>query len=136
MPISVWYVRGNRLVPTFRSVAYPATAAAAVEALVAGPGASAGKDVRTLWRRPEQIAATTTRAGSVLVDLAPEVREISPAEQVLAIAQLVLTLTEVPGVGTVEFQIDGKRVSVPRGDGSQTDAPVSRDDYRALTGSG
>lgn len=40
--------------------------------------------------------------------------------------------TAQPGVGLVEFSIDGDPIDVPRADGSLTDSAVTRDDYAPL----
>jgi hypothetical protein len=52
--------------------------------------------------------------------------------QLVAIAQIVCTLTSQPGIGQVAFTLDGEPVDVPKGDGSTTSAPVAADDYQHL----
>jgi spore germination protein GerM len=49
-------------------------------------------------------------------------------EQLLALGQLVFTLTDQPGIGGVEFSLEGEPVDVPLADGTTQDGPVSRDD--------
>jgi hypothetical protein len=48
--------------------------------------------------------------------------------------QIVLTLTDRPGVGPVVFTLDGQKMRVFRGDASLTEQgeSVSRDDYLGL----
>jgi spore germination protein GerM len=60
--------------------------------------------------------------------------DLSPIDQRLAIAQLVLTFTRRPGVGQIVFTVDGVEVAVPRGRGdlSKPGSPVSFDDYSSL----
>ena len=60
--------------------------------------------------------------------------DAAPREQLLGLAQLVYTATELGAVDTVRFEIDGQQVAVPRADGSVTDQGVRRVDYAALKG--
>ena len=60
--------------------------------------------------------------------------EIAPAaggNQLLATAQVVFTVTEVPGVEAVRITADGSPVEVPTDDGL-TAEPVSREDYASV----
>ena len=73
--------------------------------------------------------------GFVTVDMAGEAfQRIDPADQRSAIGQLVLTLTERPGIGQVRFTLDGEPMRVPRRDGLQSEPgeSVSRLDYQSL----
>ena len=56
----------------------------------------------------------------------------SAADQLTAVGQIVCTLTARPGIGQVQFEMNGTTIDVPRGDGSTTSNPVSRDDYPQL----
>jgi spore germination protein GerM len=50
-----------------------------------------------------------------------------------AIAQIVYTfLSNLVGVGSVRFTLDGQPLVVPDGNGLNTDVPVSRDDYAGM----
>ncbi|MFM7062925.1 MAG: GerMN domain-containing protein [Actinomycetes bacterium] len=78
-----------------------------------------GTEVRSAVR-------TGARGGSVLaVDLSSRFdRVVGPSRQ-LAVAQLVMTATGLPGVQTVRFSIDGSPVTVPtpeRGDAAEVTA--------------
>ena len=66
------------------------------------------------------------------MDLLPEVSALPADEQLLAVAQIVCTLTGRPGVGQVSFTLQGARLAVPKGDGSLVSSPVARDDYAGL----
>ena len=60
---------------------------------------------------------------------------VPPDEQLPAVAQIVLTLTQRPGIGQVSFTLDGERLRVRLGNGQTTDVagqPVSADDYAVL----
>lgn len=71
--------------------------------------------------------------GVATVDLSEAFAELTSEAQLEAIAQLVLTLTDRPGVGQVAFTLEGSSIDVPRGDGTVTGGAVTRGDYRDLT---
>lgn len=76
---------------------------------------------------------TATVAGGVAdVALTAGFGAESATDQLLGVAQIVCTLTARPGIGQVQFELNGKVTEVPRGDGSTTSAPVSRDSYPKL----
>ncbi|MBX6722320.1 MAG: GerMN domain-containing protein, partial [Dactylosporangium sp.] len=52
--------------------------------------------------------------------------------QLLVYAQIVCTLDAHPAIDGVFFSRDGERVSVPRGDGTQTGRMLTEADYKAL----
>ena len=70
--------------------------------------------------------------GLVTIDLSSAVGDGSPDIVRVALAQLVYTATEVPGVDLVLFQVDGEAREVPTGQGSSTAEPLSELDYRQL----
>jgi spore germination protein GerM len=69
---------------------------------------------------------------TAVVDITDAFLGIGVQEQVAGFAQIVYTLTEIPGVQNVRIQLDGKPASVPRGDGSATTEPLTRDAYAKL----
>jgi spore germination protein GerM len=78
------------------------------------------------------LADVSLEGGIATVDLTEDFSSLSGTDELLAIGQVVLTLTARPGVGRVAFTLDGERVEVPRGDGSLTSGSVSRDTYAGL----
>jgi spore germination protein GerM len=129
--IAACYVKDGKLTSLPVRLDSPVHLSDAVEALLQLP-ADAPATLRTAIGDPSPVLDVRLEAGVAHVDLAPSLRELSGQEQLLAVAQLVCTLTSRPGVGRVGFTIDGAPVEVPRGDGSLTDEPVSRDDYASL----
>lgn len=132
--ITVWFVRGDLLVSRARDAASPITAQAAIDALGAGctPGETSS-GLRSAIPTPAMLVTAELTRGIATVDLAPEFSDVAPGDQVLALGQVVYTLTDLPGVGRVRFQISGDAVSVPLPDGTSTDDSVSRDDFSSLT---
>ena len=66
------------------------------------------------------------------MDLNTDFGTESATDQLNAVAQIVCTLTARPGIGQVQFRLNGKSTAVPSGDGSTTSAAVSRDNYPNL----
>jgi Sporulation and spore germination len=89
---------------------------------------------QTALSSPDDVQRVTLQAGTVTVDLTQNAQQAITSDPLATVAQLVCTLTAQPGVGRVEFSIDGTAIEVPRADGSLTDAPVTRDDYATLIG--
>lgn len=70
--------------------------------------------------------------GLVTVDLSSEFLSVTGPRQVQAVAQVVFTLLDVPGVQSVLFRFEGERAEVPDGNGELTAEPLNRSDYRSL----
>jgi spore germination protein GerM len=86
----------------------------------------------TTLAEPGSVVAVVAEGGVATVDLDPSVGSLPGTDQLEAVAQLVCTLTAQPGIGQVVFRVDGRPISVPRGDGSTTAEPVARRDYEAV----
>ena len=109
---------------------------------VGAPGArlDANTVVRELYTAPTgldtlvraDLANVLIDRGRAIVALGPAFFTLSPPPQLAIAAQLVLTLTDRPGIGRVAFvDLEGQPVPVPRADGLTGDE-VAYDDYRAL----
>ncbi len=132
--VILYLTRDGRLVEVSRSMERPVSAQRLLDALAA-----------TLTPDEQQQGLTSALAGTDVVEdvriasgiatvmLAEEGLEvITQLSQGLAIAQIVCTLDARDDVAAVVFERAGARVSVPRGDGSQTDAPLTAADYATL----
>ena len=130
--VTIWLAASNRVVPIVREVELPVTISDVYDALVAGPTASEA----TLGLRSaiatDVVGAADIAAGVATVELQPAFTAATPRDQLLALAQLVYTATELDAVQVVRFTLDGQPVDVPRGDGSISNGPVTRRDYAAL----
>ena len=78
------------------------------------------------------VAAVQLARGIATVDLATGFTSLPSQRQVIALAQIVLTLTAQPGIGQVAFTLQAAPVDVPRADGTTTSDPLARSDYRDL----
>lgn len=129
--VALCFVSGDTLRVVVGSVE-PAGDLSEVVAALADPPEVDGTQLATAVAGQDLVGDVTLTAGVAHVDLLPPITLLGGDEQLLAIAQLVCTLTGQPGVGPVSFTLDGASVDVPRDDGSLTSEPVSRDDYADL----
>lgn len=104
-----------------------------LRALADGPDqAERAAGLRSAVAGPDVVASVHLAGGVATVDLAEEFTELSGGDQLLAIAQMVFTLTERADVARVAFTLDADAIPVPQGDGSLTSDPVARDAYTDL----
>lgn len=101
---------------------------------LASPPSDATGALRTALLDASLVRDVQAAGGIARVDLSQSISTLAGDEQLLAVAQLVCTLTGRPGIGLVSFTVEGTPVEVPRGDGSLVAQPVSRDDYASLLG--
>jgi hypothetical protein len=130
--VAVYLVRGSRLARAERPTPRPAVDAA-LDALVAGPSrAEVVGGLRTALS-PQLLRSDASAPAEpvVTVTVAREFTEVSGGNQLLAVAQVVWTLTELPGVQGVRITTDGRPVEVPT-DRGLTSAPVGREDFASV----
>ncbi len=134
-PVELFYISDDRLVATTQSIVSPATIAQVLAALVAGPPTGDnGLGLRSALPTDLNAEIGISKGVAQINTTAEFLTELSPIDQRLAIAQLVLTFTRRPGVGQVIFTVDGQNVAVPRGRGdlAKPGSTVSFDDYSSL----
>lgn len=128
--VTLWFVKDGALVPTRRRVPSPAEVQAVLSVMLQGvSSADADKGIRSAIPSPTVIDGVDVSGGTATVSLTTGFLDIPVADQSLAVAQVVVTLTDLRGVGQVRFTVDGSTVLVPLPDGSSTDDSVSRDDF-------
>ena len=135
--VELYFVDGISLQPIRIDLAAPVSPSRAIAALMAGPpSGDEGIGLRTrLQPGLVNFPVVESGAGYATVDLATEpFNRIDPADQRTAIGQIVMTLVRRPGIGQVQFTLDGVPLRVPRRDGLQSEpgVGVSRDDYVSL----
>ncbi len=128
----IWFVRDERLGAAYRADGDPQ---ALVEALLAGPIAAdqTEADPTTLTTAiPDgvELLGLAVDGDVATVDLSRSFESgggsLSMTERV---AQVVYTLTEIPGVARVAFSLDGEPVTTIGGEGIQVSPPVGRDSF-------
>lgn len=137
--VNLFYIAGLQVIPITRLLISPASAAQVLAAL--GEGVPPGETAAGLRSAlpPNFLAEVVVERGIARVDLPPTfVTEVPGAEQRLAIAQIVLSLTRRAGIGQILFTSGGQPQSVPRGRGDLTEpgGTVACEDYANLLPAG
>lgn len=131
--VDICLVHGDRVLPIERTLQRRRTLEEVVEALRQGPTAAEQTfGLTTALPEPQAVGPVALAGGTATVALGPSLTTVPVPRQVLAIGQLVCTLTGQPGVGRVQFLLDSQPVQVPLPDGSLAGGSVSRDDYAPL----
>jgi spore germination protein GerM len=101
--------------------------------LLAGPrDAEFAAGIRTAISPQTALRSVRLDGDTATIDLSASFVEVGGQEQILAVAQVVLTSAAVPGVAQVRFLLDGQAVEIPRADGTLTSDPVRAADYEGL----
>jgi spore germination protein GerM len=131
---TLFLVQGERLAAVQRELPAPVSVESVLEALVDGPTSTEVQlGLRTaLLTTPGLVRSGGVSGGIATIDLGGPFTEIAGRDQIVALAQIVSTVTGLPGVGRVRFTLDGNPVGILRGDGAVTAETVSRDDYATL----
>lgn len=129
--LTVYLVRGVELTPAERRFRSP-TLTAALEELLEGPTrAEAADGVRTALAPDVVGVEDVITDGATTVSLTRGFTGITGVNQLLAVAQVVWTLTDLNSVDRVTFTVEGAPVEVPT-DAGLTTGPVDRADYGSV----
>ncbi len=128
----VFLVQAEHLVKVVRSTRR-ADLTGALELVLAGPTeAEFAAGIRTAVSPQTELRSARLEGDMAVIDLSAAFVEVGGQEQILAVAQIVLTATAVPGVGQVRFLLEGQAVEVPRADGTLTSESLRAADYQGL----
>ena len=131
--VTVFFVSDERLVGLERLAPLAPEPEWALRALLAGPTPEeAARGLRSAIGTALGISHTDGVHTEVEIELGPSFTTAGGAEQILAIAQVVYTMTALPQVRGVTFTLDGRPVEVPRGDGTLTGGALDRDAFPAV----
>ena len=133
--VDLYYIINNRLVATNIKIVSPATTTQVLSALVAGPpSGDTGSGLRSAIATSLQVTVNVNKGVASINANNFLLAGLSPIDQRLAIAQLVLTITSRPGIGQAQFSVNGTPIAIPRGRGdlSKPGETVSYDDYVSL----
>jgi spore germination protein GerM len=129
--------REARLVEVTRPLSGQASVQETVRDLLAGPTeAESGAGLNTALGGTPLVTGVRLEDGVAVVGLRSDTAGSSRADDVLALGQVVCTLTARGDVQGVVFERDGERVAVPRGDGSLATGPLRRGDFDQLRAPG
>lgn len=129
---NVYLLTEDRLVPVERTVPKSSELADLLEVVVAGPSEVEQSLGITSAIPAGTVASVSSSRGIAEVDLTAAFGDVRSREQLLALGQIVYTLTGQPGIGGVRFTLEGEEIAVPLADGTLSDDPLSRDDFAAL----
>jgi spore germination protein GerM len=131
--VQVHFVRKNRLVSLAREVSSADRLDGVIRALTAGPTALEQDDGITSALPPGiTLTVAVVQGTTVGLELSGETDARSPTENVLAVGQIVLSVTALQSVDEVTFWRDGSPVEALLADGMLTTEPLTAADYEAL----
>jgi spore germination protein GerM len=130
---TIYLIRSGHLVSVARDLA-SAGAKDLISALATGPSAPESSAGLRSAISTDVVSNVTVTGPTATIDLSNHFGELPRGDQLLAVGQLVYTLSGVPEVKQLTFRLDERPTAVPRADGTLSDQPVTRDDYRGLLG--
>ncbi|WP_324277687.1 GerMN domain-containing protein [Blastococcus brunescens] len=128
--MNVYLIRGARLTPASRPHPEPGVDAS-LELLAAGPTRAEVLEQGLRTALPPQSLVpdpSATEDAVLTIAVTRDFTDISGLSQLLAVAQVVWTVTELPEVSRVRLTAEGRPIEVPT-DAGLTDQAVGRDDY-------
>ncbi|WP_406054572.1 GerMN domain-containing protein [Kribbella sp. NBC_00889] len=134
--VQVNFVRDDRLVKVLRDA--PTTTLTdrlntVIEALQTGP--STGEQANGITSALEaelRLTVVEIQRNRVVVELSGDSEGRSATENVLAVGQIVLSITALPSIDQVSFSRDGTPVEALQADGALTTEPLTARDYATL----
>jgi spore germination protein GerM len=131
--VSIYLEGLQRLVTVNREVAKPAAASTVLEALAKGStGAEAEQNLRSPISAAAPLSVLSIANDTVTVELATSFTNLSGEDQVAAAAQLVYTLTALPGIRAVSVRIGNRATRMPLPDGRLSTGALTRTEYASL----
>jgi hypothetical protein len=131
----VYFLHDGKVSAVPRTVTAPATATAAMHALLAGPSRFEGHRGRTTAvPSGTELRSVDVQGRLATVDLSERFHDDGGGASMRArLAQVVFTLTRFPTVGKVAVEIEGKPVRCFGPRGVALDRPVGRADFEDLS---
>ncbi len=134
----VWWVRGDVLVAVPAPAEAPSSLVAAgraVDRLAGGPNeAERGRGLSTALGPDVRLSLAGVSQGRATVDIGADDQASGAGQLPLAVGQLVLTLTSIPGIDEVALTAAGAPVDAPLPGGVLTGRPLTARDYAYLVG--
>ncbi len=131
--LQVYMVDSGHLMAISRSVSGRVTLVEEIEQLLAGPtDAESFVGITTDLPAETNIKVVRQDNSNLQVNLTGNFASINGQDQILAIGQIVYSLTQVPGISSVSFELNGQSTEVPTANGTLVTGPVTRLDYFQL----
>lgn len=135
--VSVFLVRNELLVEASRELPSPPSLTSIFGSLLDGVTEQEREEnLRTSIPPGTEMISVTEDGSVLLVDLNSEFASVGGEEEILAVAQIVLTASRIEGVDLVTFHLEGVPTDVPVADGALSVNPVGFDDYSDLVSDG
>lgn len=130
--VTIYLTRDQRLVAVQRDVE-DVSVANRVGLLLVGPTSTEAAGGMTSTVPPQSLrpVVVDTTSGVAYVEATSAFTEISGANQLLAVAQVVWTVTEQRGTNRVSIVVNGEALEVPTDEGLSR-VPVERDQYLSV----
>jgi spore germination protein GerM len=104
-----------------------------LESLFAGPNTvERSRQFRTALPAGLRLLSARLQAGTLRVDVSPELLVVSGSDLIDALGEIVFTVSEIDGVRGVKITVDGADQQWPAGDGSLQSVPLTVYDYPGL----
>lgn len=131
--VSVYLVHDNSLVQVHRDLPSPPASGIIFGSLL-GPVAEAEQraGLRTAIPPDTRVIALNEDGSLLQIDLSREFASVGGEEEILAVAQIVLTASSIEGIDYVTFALDGVPTGVPVASGALSEEPVGAGDYATL----
>lgn len=125
----VYFIQGDRVIPVSRRLG-SRDGSELLRSLFVGPAeAERQRGLRSaipLGVEPARVERSGTVA---IVELPAELADLGSPDHVLAVAQIVFTLTATDGARSVQLASSGQSTPAPAGDGRLVDRPLTRADF-------
>lgn len=130
---TIFLVRGNRLVSATALVPVPGRIDQIVRVLFSGvSSAQSAAGLRSAIPDGTHLLSFDLTGRRAHLDLSQIFTKARSADQILAVAQLVFTVTASGEIGTVTFSVANKSIEVPLPGGALATGPVTPSLYRSL----
>lgn len=131
--VSMYLVRDETLVHVTRDLPSPPSLTIIFESLLDGVTETERmQNLRTAIPPGTETMAVTEEDSVLAIDLNSEFAAVGGEEEILAVAQIVLTATSIEGIDLVAFQLEGVPTDVPVANGALSVDPVGAADYSTL----
>lgn len=131
--ITIYLDVSSRLVAVSHQVSTAPSVRSALAALGQGPtDEEAAQGLESPISTATPLTLLRMGTGTATVSVGTSFTNLGGADEAIAAAQLVYTLTAFPGVTQVQLRIDGKAAQVPTANGKLSSGPLARQDYASL----
>jgi spore germination protein GerM len=133
--ISVYMINTAELslVPVTRTAPYYSLEQIMKQLFFGPTGSETNEGIRSSISSRTRVREVDISNGEAKIDVSSPLTDSGGFEVVLALAQIVMTASQVRGVESVRLFLDGTQVlDAPRQDGTSTSEPLTREDYEQL----